>query len=236
MKMKLAAVSVLGLMMTAPFADDVSLKSDTDKISYSIGVDLGSTIHSRGIDINVNALAKGISDGMDGNDKLLMTPAEMKTTLERFQKSMMAKAAVKFETLAKENQTKGQAYLEENKSKPGVVTTASGLQYKIITLGKGKKPSVKDTVTVEYVGTLLDGTVFDSTEKSGQPATFALDQVIPGWTEGLQLMPEGSTFELTVPPALAYGARSVGQAIGPNETLKFRVTLKSIVKSEKNKK
>lgn len=236
MKMKLVAVSVLGLMMTAPFASGVKLESDTDKISYAIGVDLGSTIRSKGVPIVVPALAQGISDGMDENAKLLMTSEEMKDTLARFQKSMMAKATAQFETLAKDNQAKGQAYLQTNKDKPGVVTTSSGLQYKVITAGKGKKPTSKDTVTVEYVGTLIDGTVFDSTEKSGQPATFALDQVIPGWTEGLQLMPVGSTYEFTVPSALAYGARSVGNVIGPNETLIFKVTLLSIAKPEKNKK
>ena len=110
------------------------------------------------------------------------------------------------------------------------------MQYKIITEGKGKKPKLTDTVTVEYTGTLRDGTIFDSTEKSGQPATFALNQVIPGWTEGLQLMSEGSTWELVVPANLAYGARSVGNVIGPNETLIFKVKLLSIAKPGKAKK
>nr|MBP6918850.1 FKBP-type peptidyl-prolyl cis-trans isomerase [Legionellaceae bacterium] len=138
--------------------------------------------------------------------------------------------------LAQKNLADGQAFLLENKGKSGVVTLPSGLQYKIITKGKGEKPKLTDTVTVEYEGKLRDGTVFDSTEKSGQPATFSLNQVIPGWTEALQLMSVGSNWELFVPANLAYGARSVGNAIGPNETLIFKVKLLSIAKPEKNKK
>ena len=237
MKMKLVAGSVLSLMMTAPFAQEVtSLKNDTDKISYSIGYDLGKTINDKRIPIRVAAMARGISDGMSGDSKPLLTAEEMKDTLARFQKSMMAKATADFEILAQKNLADGQAFLQENKGKPGIVTLPSGLQYKIITEGKGKKPKLTDIVTVEYTGTLRDGTIFDSTEKSGQPATFALNQVIPGWTEGLQLMSEGSTWELVVPANLAYGARSVGNVIGPNETLIFKVKLLSIAKPGKAKK
>ena len=237
MKMKLVAGSVLSLMMTAPFAQEVMrLKHDTDKISYAIGYDLGKTIESKKIPIQVPAMCKGISDGMNGNGNPLLTAAEMKDTLDRFQKSMMVKATADFEILAQKNLADGQAFLLENKDKPGVVTLPSGLQYKIITKGKGEKPKLTDTVTVEYEGKLRDGTVFDSTEKSGQPATFSLNQVIPGWTEGLQLMSVGSNWELFVPANLAYGARSVGNAIGPNETLIFKVKLLSIAKPEKNKK
>lgn len=236
MNMKLVAASVMSLIMTAPFAQDVtSLQTETDKISYAIGADLGSTIRSKKIDINVPAMAQGITDAMRGDGKLLLTPDEMKETLQRFQKKMMAQATAQFETLAKDNLQKGQDFLKENKDKPGVVTTASGLQYKVITEGTGKKPKLNDTVTVEYTGTLRDGTVFDSTEKAGQPATFALDQVIPGWTEALQLMRAGSTYELYIPSNLAYGARTVGNVIGPNETLIFKVKLLSIAKPEKKK-
>ncbi|PJD94296.1 MAG: hypothetical protein CK424_00275 [Legionella sp.] len=231
MKMKLVAVSVLGLMMTAPFAHAVSLNSDMEKLSYSIGVDLGKNIKQKQIEINVPALSKGIEDGIS-NGPLLLTDEQMKETLVKFQKDMMAKTSVQFEQKAKDNQTKGQAFLQENKGKPGVITTSSGLQYKIITAGTGAKPAKTDTVTVEYTGRLLSGEVFDSTEKSGKPATFQLMQVIPGWTEALQLMPVGSTWELYIPSNLAYGARNVGGVIGPNETLVFNVHLVSIDKKK----
>lgn len=236
MKMKLVAVSVLGLMMTAPFAQAAAmiLKTETDKSSYAIGVDLGRNILRKHIVINVDALAQGINDGI-GNGTLLLTDDQMKETLVTFQKNMMAKAAVEHEQKAKENQSKGQAFLEENKKKPDVVTTNSGLQYKILKAGTGPKPKATDTVTVEYVGRLLNGEIFDSTDKAGQPATFALNQVIPGWTEALQLMPVGSEWELYVPSNLAYGGRSVGEAIGPNETLIFKVVLLSIDKNAADK-
>lgn len=234
MKMKLVAVSVLGLIITAPFAhaEAMSLNSDTEKLSYSIGVDLGKNIKQKQIEINVPALAKGIQDGM-ANGPLLLTDDQMKATLVKFQKDMMAKSTAQFEQKAKDNQTKGQAFLQENKNKPGVVSMPSGLQYKIITAGTGPKPTKEDTVTVEYTGHLLNGEVFDSTEKSGKPATFQLMQVIPGWTEALQLMPEGSTWELYIPSNLAYGVRNVGGVIGPNETLVFTVHLLSIDKKKK---
>ena len=229
MKMKLVAVSVLSLTMTAPFA--LSLNSDMEKLSYSIGVDLGKNIKQKQIEINVPAMAKGIEDGLS-NGTLLLTDDQMKDTLVKFQKDMMAKSTAQFEQTAKDNQAKGQAFLQENKSKAGVVTLPSGLQYKIITAAKGAKPTKTDTVTVEYTGRLMNGDVFDSTEKAGKPATFQLMQVIPGWTEALQLMPTGSTWELYVPSNLAYGVRNVGGMIGPNETLIFSVHLMSIDKKK----
>ena len=124
-------------------------------------------------------------------------------------------------------------FLKENKSKPGVVSLPSGLQYKIVTAGTGVKPTKEDTVTVEYTGRLLNGDVFDSTEKAGKPVSFKLTQVIPGWTEALQLMPAGSTWEVYIPSKLAYGSRNVGGAIGPNETLIFNVHLIDVKKEGK---
>ena len=237
MKMKLVAVSVLTVIMTAPFAQPASLESvkletDVDKVSYSIGVDLGSNIQKKGIDINVSALARGISDGMSEGPRLL-TDDQRKETLVDFQKKMMAKATVEYEKVAKDNQVKGQAFLAENKKKTGVVTLPSGLQYEIIKNTTGPKPDATDTVTVEYTGTLLDGRVFDGTAQSGKPATFPLNQVIQGWTEGLQLMPTGSVWKFYIPSNLAYGPKSVGDVIGPNATLIFEVHLISI---ETNKK
>ena len=236
MKMKLVAVSVLSLMMTAPFAkaDTVSLKSDMDKASYAVGWDLAQNIQKKKIEIIIDALIQGLKDGMSGNAPLL-SESEMHDVLTAFQNKLMTKAAASFEKLAQENQKKGQEFLADNAKKPGVKTHASGLQYKMIKEGTGDKPGPNDTVTVDYTGTTIDGTIFDSTDKSGQDATFPLSQVIPCWTQGLQLMRVGGSMELFCPASLAYGARSVGDVIGPNETLKFIINLKAVEKGGKKK-
>lgn len=231
MKIKLVAVAVMGLAMSTAIAaaDALTLNTDLDKLSYSVGIDLGKNLKRQDIEVNPTVMAKGIEDGMSGG-KMLMTEQEMKDTLSKFQKDLMAKHAAQFDKQASVNKEKGDAFLTANKAKAGVVTLASGLQYKIITPGKGTKPAKEDEVTVEYTGKLIDGTVFDSTEKTGKPATFKVSQVIPGWTEALQLMPAGSTWEIYVPANLAYGARNVGGPIGPNETLIFNVHLISVKK------
>lgn len=231
MKMKLLASVVLGAAMVNSYAaTEDALTTDNQKLSYSIGVDLGKNIKKQGIDINVPALALGIQDAMTGKS-LKMTDEQMKESLIKFQKDLMAKRTQQFEEQADNNKAKGMSFLKANKSKPGVVETKTGLQYKIVKEGNGIKPNKEDTVTVEYTGRLINGTVFDSTEKTGKPATFKLDQVIPGWTEALQLMPAGSTWEIYVPAALAYGERNIGGLIGPNETLIFNVHLISVDKA-----
>lgn len=232
MKIKLVAAAVLGLAMSTAMAatDAPSLSTDTDKLSYSIGADLGKNFKTQGIDINPTALAKGMQDGM-GNGSLALTEQQMKDVLTKFQKDLMTKRTAEFNQKADENKTKGEKFLADNKGKPGVVVLPSGLQYKIIEEGKGNKPGKADTVTVEYTGRLINGTVFDSTDKAGKPATFQVSQVIPGWTEALQLMPSGSTWEVYVPANLAYGPRSVGGPIGPNEALIFKIHLISVKKS-----
>jgi len=231
MKMKLVAAAVMGLAMSTAVvaADATAFTTDLDKLSYSVGIDLGKNLKRQGIEINPTIMAKGIQDGMSGG-KMMMTDQEMKDSLSKFQKDLMAKHAADAEKQGGVNKAKGEAFLSQNKTKPGVVTLPSGLQYKIITNGTGEKPTKDNEVTVEYKGTLIDGTVFDSTEKAGKPATFKVTQVIPGWTEALQLMPAGSTWELYVPANLAYGPRSVGGPIGPNETLVFNVHLISVKK------
>lgn len=231
MKMKLAATAIMAFTMSASFAatDAMPLNTDVEKLSYSIGVDLGKNIKKQDIELNIPAMSRGIQDAMSGSP-LLLTDTQMKDALVKFQKDLMAKRSAQFEQKATDNKTKGEEFLNKNKTKPGVVTLPSGLQYKIITTGTGAKPAKDDTVTVEYTGHLINGEVFDSTEKAGKPATFQLSQVIPGWTEGLQLMPAGSTWELYVPANLAYGSRNVGGLIGPNETLIFNVHLISIDK------
>ena len=230
MKMKLIAVA-MGLAMSAAVTatDTPELKTEMDKLSYSIGSDLGKNFKRQGIDVNPAIMAKGIQDGMAGG-ALLLTEQQMKDVLNTFQKDLMAKRTAEFNKKAEENKTKGEAFLSQNKSKTGVVTLADGLQYKIIKASTGAKPMKEDTVTVEYTGRLIGGEVFDSTEKTGKPATFKLSQVIPGWTEALQLMPAGSTWEIYVPANLAYGSRSVGGPIGPNEALIFNIHLISVKK------
>lgn len=232
MKMKLVAAAVMGLAMSTAMAatDATSLTTDKDKLSYSIGADLGKNFKTQGIDINPEVLAKGMQDGMSGA-QLILTEQQMKDVLNKFQKDLMAKRSAEFNKKSEENKSKGEAFLKDNKAKPGVVVLPSGLQYKIIETGTGSKPGKSDTVTVEYTGRLIDGTVFDSTEKTGKPATFQVSQVIPGWTEALQLMPAGSTWEIFVPSGLAYGPRSVGGPIGPNETLIFKIHLISVKKA-----
>lgn len=231
MKMKLVTAAVFGLAMSTAMAatDATSLATDKDKLSYSIGADLGKNFKNQGIDVSPEALAKGMQDAMSGA-QLALTDQQMKDVLNKFQKDLMAKRTAEFNKKADENKVKGETFLTENKSKPGVVELPSGLQYKVITSGNGVKPGKSDTVTVEYTGRLINGTVFDSTEKNGKPATFQVSQVIPGWTEALQLMPAGSTWEIYVPSGLAYGPRSVGGPIGPNETLIFKIHLISVKK------
>jgi FKBP-type peptidyl-prolyl cis-trans isomerase FklB len=231
MKIKLVAAACMGLALsTATVAADVPvLATDMDKLSYSVGIDLGKNLKKQGIEINPTIMAKGIDDGMKGGP-FLLTEQQMKDSLTNFQKDLMAKRAAQFDQQAKTNKEKGDAFLSQNKTKPGVVTLPSGLQYKIITAGTGLKAAKEDEVTVEYTGHLIDGTVFDSTDKAGKPATFKVSQVIPGWTEALQLMPAGSTWEIYVPAHLAYGPRSAGGSIGPNETLIFNVHVLSVKK------
>lgn len=253
MKMKLVAMAAMGLAMSttlyatadtaapaapaapapqaaAPAANSL-LATDMDKLSYSIGADLGRNFKKQDISISPAAMTKGLQDGIAGG-QLLMTEEQMREVLNNFQKDLMAKRTADFAKKADENKVKGEAFLNQNKSKDGVVTLPSGLQYKIITKGDGAKPSKDDTVTVEYTGTLINGEVFDTTDKTGKPATFKVTQVIPGWTEALQLMPAGSTWEVYVPAGLAYGPRSVGGAIGPNEALIFKIHLISVKKSD----
>jgi len=211
-------------MLTAFSASADELKTDKDKLSYTIGADIGSNFKDQGIQINPLVFLNGLEDGLEGK-KLKMTDQEMQEVLKQFQSEMMAKRAEQFKVLAEKNKKDGEAFLEANKKKAGVVTLPSGLQYKVIEEGKGPKPAKTDSVTVEYTGTLIDGKVFDTTENTHKPVTFEVNQVIPGWTEALQLMNEGSTWEVYIPSSLAYGEKGVGGPIGPNETLVFKIHL-----------
>jgi FKBP-type peptidyl-prolyl cis-trans isomerase FklB len=204
-----------------------ALVTSKDKLSYGIGMNLGRDFSVGEIDIDVDVLAQGIKDVLAGGQTLI-TEDEAQTTLMAFQQEMAAKQATRIKELATTNKQAGETFLAENNKKEEVVTLPSGLQYKVIVEGTGKIPSKEDTVTVNYRGTLIDGQEFDSSIKRGEPATFPVGGVIPGWTEALQLMSEGSKWELYIPAALAYGERGAGPVIAPNSMLIFEVELLSI--------
>lgn len=219
-----AAVALSG----AAFAADApELKSDKEKLSYSIGMDIGEKLKQQSIDVDTELLARGLKDRYGGG-KTILTEDEARQAFTEFQKQQMAKQAETMRILSAKNRADGEKFLAENAKKEGVKTLPSGLQYKEITPGKGKSPKATDNVTTNYRGTLIDGTEFDSSYKRGQPATFPVSGVIPGWTEALQLMKEGGKWQLFVPSNLAYGERGAGREIGPNATLIFEVELISV--------
>jgi FKBP-type peptidyl-prolyl cis-trans isomerase FklB len=201
-------------------AATAGLQTDLQKASYALGINIGTSIKQQPIQLDLPSLFKGIKDAEAGN-KPVLTEDEMNASL----KVVRDEAAAK---VSEANMKEGLEFLTANKAKDGVVTTASGLQYKIITAGTGAKPTKADTVVCNYKGTFINGTEFDSSYKRGKPAEFQVGGVIPGWTEALQLMPVGSKWELYVPSDLAYGSRGAGGAIGPNQTLIFEVELLSI--------
>jgi FKBP-type peptidyl-prolyl cis-trans isomerase FklB len=197
------------------------VKNNIDSASYMIGISVGYSLKSQKVpDVNVALIAKGIEEVL--NDDSTVTPQEAQMFLNQYFTELRDKEA-------EVNKEKGQEWLAQNKEKPGVITTESGLQYKVIEEGTGKTPQITDRVKCHYEGRLIDGTVFDSSYERGQPAEFALRGVIRGWTEGLQLMKEGGKSELYVPSDLAYGPRGGGQIIGPNETLIFTIELLEVL-------
>jgi len=206
----------------------LTLKTQKDKASYAIGLNIGKSMHKDSVDVDPNILLRGMKDGLAGA-KPLLTDEEAKAAMVALQADLRKKGEEKMLVQGEANKKQGDAFLAENKTKDGVVTLPSGLQYKILKEGTGPKPAATDTVVCNYKGTLLDNTEFDSSYKRGQPATFPVSGVIKGWTEALQLMPVGSKWELFVPADLAYGARGgPGGGIGPNATLVFEVELMSI--------
>lgn len=236
--MKLLLSVILGAVLLAGPAyseDKPALKEQKEKVSYSIGMDIGKTMKKQSIDINPDVLAKGLKDAYT-DSKPLMTEEEMRETMTAFQKEMMAKQQERMKVLSEKNKKEGEAFLAENKKKEGIKTLPSGLQYKVISEGTGEIPKATDTVSVNYRGTLTDGTEFDSSYKRGQPATFPVKGVIAGWTEVLQLMKTGSKWQLFIPSNLAYGDHGAGNTIGPNAVLIFEVELLSISKETKENK
>lgn len=205
------------------------LKTQKDKASYAIGVNIGKGLHRDGVDVDPASVSRGIRDALL-NNKLLLTDDEMKTAIMSLQADLKKKADTEMAAAGAANKKEGETFLAANKTKEGVVTLPDGLQYKILTPGNGPKPTATDTVVANYKGTLINGTEFDSSYKRGQPVTFPVGQVIKGWTEILQMMPTGSKWEVYIPSDLAYGPQGPGRAgpIGPDQTLIFEIELVSI--------
>ena len=207
--------------------DAMELKTEKDKLSYAIGVNVGRSLQKDAVEVEANIVTQGLKDALAGG-KTLITEDEAKALITALQTDLHKKQDQAMQAAGETNKKQGEAFLAANKAKDGVVTLPSGLQYKVLTEGKGPKPTPSDTVVCNYKGTLIDGTEFDSSYKRGQPATFPVGQVIKGWTEALQLMPVGSKWELFIPSEMAYGPRGPTPAIGANSTLIFEVELLSI--------
>ena len=230
MKSRLVIILCLALAASPAIAAETQeLKTQKDKVSYAIGMDMGNGLKKNDVDVNPDIVAKAIKDILSGN-KPLMTEQEAKTALLDLQKDLQAKQVERNKALGEKNKKEGEPFLAQNKSKDGVKTLPSGLQYKVLTGGKGKTPKATDTVTVQYRGTLIDGTEFDSSYKRNQPATFPLSGVIKCWTEGLQLMKVGGKSKIICPSDIAYGDRGSPPIIKPGSTLVFEVELLEIQK------
>jgi FKBP-type peptidyl-prolyl cis-trans isomerase FklB len=211
--------------------NDVALKTQKEKASYAIGLNIGRSLQSDSVDVDPDILLQGLRDALAGSEPLL-TDDEAKEALSAVRAEVNKRQQERMQAAGETNRKQGEAFLAANKSKEGVVTLPSGLQYKILKQGTGPKPVPSDSVVCNYTGTLIDGTEFDSSYKRGEPATFPVDHVIKGWTEALQLMPTGSKWQLFIPPELAYGQKGAGADIGPNATLIFEVELISILGKE----
>ncbi|HBC56976.1 MAG TPA: hypothetical protein DCZ03_07420 [Gammaproteobacteria bacterium] len=210
-------LAILGISFSAS-ADKP--KNQQDQFSYTIGYRFATDILNQGLELDPDWVGRAISDVLKEKD-VALTIDEMNAAMEAYKKQRLAELT----EAGNKNLQAGQDYLDKNKKNKNVVTLDNGLQYKILKEGSGKKPELQDKVVVHYKGTLIDGTEFDSSYRRGQPASFNVNGVIQGWQQALTLMPEGSKWELAIPPHLAYGARGSGPKIGPNETLLFEVEL-----------
>lgn len=219
---------ISGCETDAQDSGDVKLETQGDSVSYFIGSDISRSLIDIKDEVDINLVILAIKDGFDGKEPLL-TQDDMMATMQEFSSRMMEKREEVKKQQAIDNKAAGIKFLEENKSNDGIMVTASGLQYQVLNEGNGAKPTAQDRVSVHYKGTLVDGTEFDSSYKTGKPITFGVTSVIPGWTEGLQLMNTGSKYKLFIPSDLAYGDQGSGP-IGPSEVLIFEVELVSIEK------
>jgi FKBP-type peptidyl-prolyl cis-trans isomerase FklB len=213
----------------APPAPNAAGKPESlhDRASYIIGLNLGRSLKSQEIPVTPDLIVQGLRDGLGGGTALL-SEEEINAAMQNFQQEMLAKQQEKSKALSAKNQKEGEDFLAKNKARKEVKATASGLQYEVLKEGTGATPKPTDQVTVHYKGTLLDGTVFDSSYERNEPATFAVNQVIPGWVEALQLMKPGSKYKVYIPASLAYGETGAGPQIGPNSTLVFEIELLSV--------
>jgi FKBP-type peptidyl-prolyl cis-trans isomerase FklB len=207
---------------------DVKLETQKDKVSYSIGLAIGKNLARDSVAVAPDPFIRGVLDAYADSSHRLMNDEEIQKVMAAFQDSLRTRQMETSRAAGEKQKREGEAFLAENARKPGVLTLPSGLQYKVITEGKGKRPSASSTVTTQYRGRLLDGTEFDSSYKHGQPAEFPVSGVIKGWTEALQMMTEGSKWELCVPSHLAYGESGAGGVIPPNATLIFEIELLSV--------
>ena len=219
-------VSIVLATSQAWAEDKLELKTDADKLSYSICVSVGKNFKRDGTTVDLDLMIKGFKAGLAG-DKTVISDREVQQIMGSYQMELRKQAMARNQVAIQENKKKGDAYLAENKAKKGVVTADNGLQYKIIKKGSGKKPLESDLVEVNYRGTLIDGKEFDATQE-GKPATLKVSALIPGWKQALTMMPTGSKWQLVVPSQLAYGERGVGNDIGPNEVLVFELELVGI--------
>ncbi|MCC6489599.1 MAG: FKBP-type peptidyl-prolyl cis-trans isomerase [Candidatus Hydrogenedentes bacterium] len=230
-------LAVLALSPLAAWAAEeakpapVELNSDVQKVSYSIGTQIGTSMKNDGIEIDIKAFVRGIEDARGGKP-LALTQEQMQQVMTAFRQQMMQKIQAERAAAGEKAASEGAKFLEENGKKPGVKTLPSGLQYLVVTEGKGEMPKATDTVKTHYRGTLIDGKEFDSSYARNEPAEFPVDGVIPGWTEALQLMHVGDKWKLFIPANLAYGENGAGQDIPPNATLVFDIELLEIVKPE----
>lgn len=216
-------VLAVSLSLSAWGKEPAAFKTDKQKFSYTAGYQIGQNLKRQNLDLDSKAFNQGATDAIT-NAKPRLKPEEMQAAVQNQQKKDMEKQA----EVAKKNLEAGQAFLEANKKKDGVVALASGLQYKVVTEGKGKQPKSTDTVVAHYRGTLINGTEFDSSYQRNEPASFPVAGVIKGWQEALPLMQEGAKWQVYIPADLAYGPRGAGAAIGPNEALVFDIELLSV--------
>ena len=228
MRQVIAAVVAGGLMVGVCWAEEKpALKDEAERISYSVGYQMGSDFKRQEIEITLETFLRGIQDALGGAEPAIPSD-QMRQILAELKKRVVAAQREQHQKEARENLEKGKTFLAENAKKEGVTTLPSGLQYRVVREGAGASPKATDSVTAHYRGTLIDGTEFDSSYGRGQPVTFRLNRVIKGWTKGLKLIKPGAKYELFVPPGLAYGERGAGGKIGPNSALVFEVELLSI--------
>jgi FKBP-type peptidyl-prolyl cis-trans isomerase FklB len=231
--MKKVLLFAIGLSVSSlTYAADPALKTTDQKASYALGTDLAKNLSQQGVNIDIKALTLGLEDVLN-QKPLRLSQEEMQAAVNEVKTALLQKRLEEQKALGEKNAKAGADFLAKNKTKPGVKTTASGLQYKVITEGKGPSPTEDDMITAHYKGSLIDGTVFDSSYERGSPLEFQMNNVIKGWKEALKLMNVGAKWEVYIPAELAYGEKGAGNRIGPNETLIFTVELIKFEKAPK---